>query len=225
MTEHAPVTPYDLFSLALSIVALGVLGLLARGGLSAESRQLLEVADATLCAFFFADFCRNLIRADNRLRYLRTWGWLDLAASIPAIEALRLGRLGRVVRVLRVLRAVKASRMLVGAFRSRRRESTAWAAMLIALLVLFGGSVAILEVESGRGGNITNAADAVWWSVVTITTVGYGDFYPVTIEGRLIAVGLMVVGVGLFGTLSGMAASWFTEAVAAERAQAGDHLR
>lgn len=217
MKDRLPVTPYDLFSLLLSLVALGVFAVLARGGLTPEARQLLELADLTFCAFFFADFWRNLIRADNRLRYLYTWGWLDLAASVPAIDALRLGRFGRVVRVVRLLRVIKASRMLLNALRFRRRESTAWAAMLIAVLVVFTGSIAVLEFERRAGGNITTAEDALWWAIVTITTVGYGDFYPVTMEGRLVAVGLMVVGVGLFGTLSGIAASWFTEALAVER--------
>jgi voltage-gated potassium channel len=218
VTTRLPATPYDLFSLALSIVALSVLGMLASGSLSAESRALLQQADLALCGFFFADFVRNLVRADDRWRYLYTWGWLDLAASIPAVDALRLGRVGRLVRILRVFRVVKASRLLLIALQSHRRESAAWAAMLIAILVVFGGSIAILELEAPRGGNITNAEDALWWAIVTITTVGYGDFYPITTEGRLVAVCLMVVGVGLFGTLSGMAASWFTEAVAAERA-------
>ena len=59
--------------------------------------------------------------------------------------------------------------------------------------------------------HITTAEDALWWAMTTITTVGYGDRYPTTTEGRLVAVGLMAVGVGLFGTLSGLAASWFTQ--------------
>jgi voltage-gated potassium channel len=100
--------------------------------------------------------------------------------------------------------------MLTLALTSRRRESAAWGAMFIAIVVLFAASMAILEFERVDG-NIKNAEDAVWWSVTTITTVGYGDRYPVTTEGRLVAVALMVVGVGLFGTLSGAAASWFIQ--------------
>jgi voltage-gated potassium channel len=81
----------------------------------------------------------------------------------------------------------------------------------VAVLVIFTAAIAALEFERETG-NIKTAEDALWWAVTTITTVGYGDRYPTTTEGRLVAVGLMAVGVGLFGTLSGAAASWFTQA-------------
>jgi voltage-gated potassium channel len=213
VTRPDTASPYELFSLALSVVALVVLGLTVSGSQTPETRQLLELADLTLCAFFFLDFCRNLVVADNRLRYLYTWGWLDLAASIPAVDALRAGRLARIVRILRVLRVVKASRILIHALTYRRRESAARGAGLVALLVIFTASVAILHLERRADANIVTAEDALWWSFTTITTVGYGDRYPVTTEGRMVAVALMAVGVGLFGTLSGMAASWFTEPI------------
>jgi voltage-gated potassium channel len=179
--------------------------------LNQESREIVDVADLVVCAFFFLDFIRNLMRAPNRLRYLYTWGWLDLVASIPAVDAFRLGRMTRVVRILRVLRVLKASRLLALALTSRRRESAVWAAVLVSIVVVFSASIAVLELERGAGGNINNAEDALWWAVTTITTVGYGDRYPVTTEGRLVAVALMIVGVGLFGTLSGAAASWFMQ--------------
>ena len=77
------------------------------------------------------------------------------------------------------------------------------------LLVVFG-SIAMLQFEGGQSaGNIKTAEDALWWAITTITTVGYGDRFPVTTEGRLLAGVLMIAGVGLFGTLSGFIASWF----------------
>lgn len=70
----------------------------------------------------------------------------------------------------------------------------------------------MLQLEKGiDGSNIHNAGDALWWAFVTITTVGYGDFYPVTYEGRIVAAVLMTAGVGLFGTFTGFVASWFLE--------------
>lgn len=77
-------------------------------------------------------------------------------------------------------------------------------------MVLFS-SIAILQVEDSPNSNIKSAEDAIWWSYVTITTVGYGDKYPVTTEGRLIAAVLMTAGVGLFGTFTGFLASWFVQ--------------
>jgi voltage-gated potassium channel len=77
--------------------------------------------------------------------------------------------------------------------------------------MLLFSSVAILQFETDPNSNIKTAEDAIWWSYVTITTVGYGDKYPVTTEGRIIAVILMTVGVGLFGTFTAFVSSWFVK--------------
>jgi voltage-gated potassium channel len=128
--------------------------------LTDESRQLFDQCDLVLCAFFFVDFVRNLARADNRWRYFRTWGWLDLVASIPAVDYFRLGRVGRVVRILRAFRVVKIGRVLAAALTTRRRESAIWAAILVAVLVIFTGAIAELEFERETG-NIKTAEDAL----------------------------------------------------------------
>lgn len=82
---------------------------------------------------------------------------------------------------------------------------------LIAVLVLLFSSIAILEFETAPESNIKTAEDAIWWAYVTMTTVGYGDKYPVTTEGRIIAMVLMTVGVGLFGTFTAYVSSWFVK--------------
>jgi len=71
------------------------------------------------------------------------------------------------------------------------------------------GSISILQFETAPESNIKTAEDAIWWAFVTITTVGYGDRYPVTTEGRIIAAFLMITGVALFGTFTGFIAAWF----------------
>jgi len=87
---------------------------------------------------------------------------------------------------------------------------------LATILLMVFASVAILHFESEPESNIKTAEDAVWWSIATVTTVGYGDHYPVTWEGRMIAVVLMLLGMCLVGVLSGLFASWFTAPIAAE---------
>ncbi len=211
MSEPQQAGPYELVVVAVSVAALMLVATRVTLPLDPESLVIVDVADFALCGFFFLDYLSNIVRSSRRLRYIMTWGLLDLAASIPAVDALRFGRVARLVRVLRVLRLVKASRVLMAALTHRRRESAVWAGLLIALLVVFTASIAVLELERHAEGNIKTAEDAMWWAVTTVTTVGYGDRYPVTTEGRLVAVGLMVVGVGLFGTLSGAAASWFMQ--------------
>src|SRR5207248_2106497 len=78
-----------------------------------------------------------------------------------------------------------------------------------ALLLLFFSAAAVLQFEVPAGGNIKTAAEALWWAFTTITTVAYGDYFPVTPEGRIVGALLMTAGVGLFGILSGFVASWF----------------
>ncbi|MFN0175157.1 MAG: potassium channel family protein [Saprospiraceae bacterium] len=82
-------------------------------------------------------------------------------------------------------------------------------ASVVAILMIVFSSIAILQVEDDPNSNIKTGEDALWWSYVTITPVGYGDKYPVTTEGRMIAIALMTVGVRLFGTFTALMASWF----------------
>jgi len=91
----------------------------------------------------------------------------------------------------------------------KRSHSTFAAAALLALIFIFGASTAILHFETLPESNIHTAGDAIWWAISTITTVGYGDRYPITAEGRVVAVLLMIAGVGLFGAFSAALAAWF----------------
>ncbi|MFM7766409.1 MAG: potassium channel family protein, partial [Bacteroidota bacterium] len=86
---------------------------------------------------------------------------------------------------------------------------TLYSVAIIALLVVMLGSLCILQVENAPNSNIKTAGDALWWSYVTIMTVGYGDKYPVTAEGRIIGAIIMSVGVVLVSTMAGYVASWF----------------
>lgn len=209
-TDATPLgSPYQLFMLVLCVWALLSLAVGTAVPLAPETLTVLDYADTTVCALFFADFLYTLYTAPNRWRYLLTWGWIDLLSSLPTVGALRLGRAGRVLRILRVLRAVKSVRVLGLALMAHRAQSAFLAAVLLTVLLLVFSSLAMLEFEAGGTGNIRTAQDAMWWAVTTMTTVGYGDTYPTTPEGRLVAVFLMMAGIGVFGTFSGLVASWF----------------
>lgn len=178
--------------------------------LDANTKTILYYADAFVCGLFFLDFVYTFYRAPRKSHYLMTWGWIDLLSSIPTIDAFRLGRAARIMRIVRVLRGVKSARALAHFLVSRRVECAFLATMLLSILILVFTSVAILQFEADQeGANIVTAEDAMWWAISTMTTVGYGDRYPTTTEGRLIAVFLMASGVGVFGTFSGFVASWF----------------
>jgi voltage-gated potassium channel len=175
-----------------------------------EISSLLTLIDDGICVVFLFDFIIRFRRAEDRLSFMK-WGWIDLVSSIPAIGVLRAGRVFRLLRLLRILRAVRSTKLLIAyTFQNRKRGTFSAVAVISVLLVIFS-SIAILNVETAPESNIKTAEDAIWWAFVTITTVGYGDRFPVTTEGRIIAALLMTAGVGLFGTFTGFVASWFME--------------
>jgi len=127
------------------------------------------------------------------------------------VDALRGARIIRYIRLFRILRAFRSiTQFGHHLFRNRVKGAFCFAG-LIGILLVICSSIAILQVEIDPNSNIKTAEDALWWAYVTITTVGYGDKYPITSEGRFIAVLLMSAGVGLFGILSGLVASWFLQ--------------
>jgi voltage-gated potassium channel len=201
--------PYELFMLGLCVFALIAMAVDTFLPIDQDSRTVLQWADTAVCLLFFLDFLHSLWRAENRWCYFITWGWIDLLSSIPTIDVLRWGRAGRILRVFRLLRGVRATRLLALFILSRRRESAFLAVTLVTILLVTFSSIAVLQFEDDSNSNIKGPSDAIWWSLVTLTTVGYGDRFPVTSEGRMVGALLMFAGVGLFGTMSGFVASWF----------------
>ena len=197
------------FQLALFLLSVGLLVLLlvdTLAPLDEEVSSVLQGTDAVICGLFLMDWILRLVRSPDWCRFLR-WGWIDLVACVPTVDWLRLGRLARIVQVVRVLRGVRVGHRVLGVLVRNKPRSTLASALLMLILMVSLSSAGILMAERTPGANIKTAEDAVWWSVSTITTVGYGDRYPVTSEGRIIAMILMLSGVGLFGMLSGLVAS------------------
>lgn len=175
-----------------------------------DSRQLLDQIDTGICIYFLFDFFLRFYLAPDKLKFLQ-WGWIDLLASIPALNWFRLGQVVRVVRILRMVRAFRSMREFLTYIFRDRANGTLLVVLLSSILLMIFGAVAILYVERVPGANIQTPSDALWWAFVTITTVGYGDRFPVTTLGRFIAAVLMIAGVGLFGTFTGYVANFFVE--------------
>ncbi len=215
MDQHNPSAENKLGLLNLLIIVLSLYVLIALiistlFTLDPEVAKLLDFIDNIICVFFLLEFIYRFIKADNKLKFM-TWGWIDLVSSIPNFNYLRGGRALRLIRLLRILRAFRSTKhLLQHVFRNRVR-GTFTSLAIIAVLMLIFSSIAILQFEDAPKSNIKTAEGALWWSYTTITTVGYGDKYPVTTEGRIIAAMLMTVGVGLFGTFTGLLASWFVK--------------
>ena len=207
----------DLFLAVLAFVAFGLalLQLTEVLSVSEEMPLLLEYIDLGICFFFFFDFMKSLIKAPDRWRYMRTWGWFDLLSSIPviAIPHQTLGNVPvaiRVIRMVRVLRAVRSIRILARIARRDRSLALLAFIFLVGIITFVGGCIGVLWAENRpwlppevlEKVTLKTAGDVLWWAVVTSSTVGYGDYSPVTAEGRTFAVGIMIVGIGSFATLT-----------------------
>lgn len=167
--------------------------------------DLLTTLDAVswaVWAAFVVDFAVRLALADERRRYALAH-WYDVALiALPMLRPLRLLRLLAFARVLNR----SATSGLVG------RVSTYVAGT--ALMAVGLGAVAVLDAEQDApGANITTAGDALWWACTTVTTVGYGDRFPVTTEGRFVAVALMLVGIAVVGAVTASVAAWMISQV------------
>ena len=225
MASKSATGPYDLFILGMSIYVLAALSAQTLFDLHPETVKILDYADVAVCIVFLIDFIRLLVLAENRRHYLVTWGWLDLISSIPTLDVCRWGRAARIFRILRVIRAIRATRLISTFILERRAPCAFWAASLFAVLVTIFGSIGILHLEEAAASNIRTAEDALWWSFVTVTTVGYGDHFPVTSSGRVLAALLMFTGIGLFGTYTAYVASAFLAPGEQEQGQELESIR
>lgn len=173
-------------------------------------RQVLFVLDFVYALVFLVDFVLRLRAVSDRRYYMLHWGWLDLVTSIPGIPALRIIRSLNVLRHAREISEMTPDEIEDEA-RSRLAESVLFVTVFVGLIVITIGSIGIVSVEANApDAQITTGYDAVWWSLVTVSTVGYGDEYPVTGPGRIIGVFMIVVGVALFTTVTSYLASNFT---------------
>jgi voltage-gated potassium channel len=170
--------------------------------IDADLRNVLTVASWTVWAAFAIDFCIRIWLAERRMSYVgRHWYDVVLIAA-PMLRPLRLLRLLAFARIL--------NRSAVGGLAGR----VAIYVSGVAVMAVGLGALAVLDAErDSPDANITTAGDAVWWACTTVTTVGYGDRFPVTTEGRVIAVALMLVGIAVVGSVIAVVAAWLIENV------------
>jgi voltage-gated potassium channel len=177
--------------------------------LSSSLTETLFVLDWFIWAVFALELVIKTYLAVDRVEYVRRHWYDVIIVALPMLRPLR------VVRSLRLLRAARGARLLSFAARflnsSRRLLDTHGIKYaLLAASILFVASAGLaLEFEKGAGGNINSLGDAIWWAASTITTVGYGDRYPVTTEGRAIAIFLMFLGISLFSLITASVAALF----------------
>jgi voltage-gated potassium channel len=218
-------TAWDLVLAGISIVVVIMLIMEMAVDFEPDTQKMLNRIDFVLCFLFLGDFAWRLWSAPNRLAYMK-WGWLDLISSLPAHDYYRWGRL---FRLIRVLRAIRSARHILHVMKQSRRRTFFLGALFTAFFILEFGSLAVLHFEEdAEKGNIKTPQQAFWWSLVTVSTVGYGDHYPVTTGGRVCAGVLMITGAGFFSSLAAVLASWLLrphEEPAAAEEEEEDTLR
>lgn len=204
---------YNIFIMVLTVLSLAVMVVMLLP-LSQATIDLLRFYDNLICFIFLFDFAYTLFTTPKKSDYfIKERGWLDLLGSIPSLGISQYGgllRLARLSRLARIARLMKGSgkKELVADVVKNRSQYAAFITVLLTIIVLTVSSVLVLQFESASpDGKILTGADAFWYAMVTITTVGYGDFFPVTPGGRLTAIFIMVAGMGIIGVLASLMSS------------------
>lgn len=210
---------YDLFIIVVTVVSIiNWIFLILPMNLGSDTRSLLIFMEPILTAILLIDFGLRFHRAGaQRWEYMiRGGGWLDLLGSLPY------GRVLRLFRLVRVLQAFHTYgwRNTIHWFIVNRAKGTLFLVFAFLLIVLEGGGLIVLYFEAGaKGANIETGGEALWWGVVTITTVGYGDYYPVTPGGEVVASIMIFAGVALISIFTAWVASTFLAPAGSKAAQ------
>ena len=196
---------YEIFMILVSILSVVNIIITWIPGIDPDAIDVIVVINFVLTIMFLTDFSYRFFTAESkRFYFFRDWGWADLLASIPALRILRLFRIFKAYRLLDKYGGRNIFRQL----KKHRAESVLYIVIFCVMFVIESGAFFVLMAERfAPNANIVTASDAMWWVYVTITTVGYGDRYPVTNTGRIVGIIVMTMGVGLFGTLAGFIAN------------------
>ncbi len=186
--------------LFLSFLLIPLLGIPAVFEVSPSTTRDLEIIASIIWLTFVVEYVTLLVLAPDRKEMVRTHKMDLLLIVLP------------ILRPLQILRAVvgigavfRLAQRLLG------RRGLGWSILVVFGLIVIGGSVVTAIEDDVAGSNITTIGDGLWWAVVTCTTVGYGDHFPVTNSGRLIAIVLMITGIGLLGLVTANISAWFLE--------------
>jgi voltage-gated potassium channel len=196
---------YELFIAAISILSVFNMLLAYIPGVDQDAINVVYIINLVLTLLFIYDFSIRFATAPSRSFYfIRDYGWADLLAVIPALRIFRLFRIYKAYRIIH-----KYGTHYIATYLSKNRGASAlYILVLMVILIIEAGGFMVLQAErADPAANITTAGDAIWWTYVTITTVGYGDQYPVTGGGRIVGVLVMTTGVAVFATFAGLISS------------------
>lgn len=199
----------DIPMMAVSILWLPILIIPIVVHLSNGLAETFAAIDYTVWALFVVEYFVKLYLAPDRGKFIRHHV-LDLVIiAVPFLRPLRALRIIRLLRLARV--GVVMAEVLRRARSILTHKGLHFILLAVLVVVLVGAAIEVAAEGNASGSNIHTYGQALWWAIVTITTVGYGDRFPVTAAGQGVAVVLMLVGIGLVGTLTATIASYFVE--------------
>jgi len=168
---------------------------------------LFERIDFGICLIFLIDFFYNLNKSENKKIFLKGH-WIDFISSIPFIGVLRIGRF---VRIVRIFRLVRSGKVFYNYINKNKSYSTLQMILILTGLLILLSSISVFTIENPVNPEFSSLLDSFWWSVVTLSTVGYGDVVPITPEGKVFSVILIGMGIVLIGTLTGFLTDYFID--------------
>lgn len=170
-----------------------------------EMMPITLTIDSFIAVIFLTEYIFSTMHASKKRDYAISH-WYDLISAIPIpFSAIHIFRYTNIIRLIRLLRLLKINR----AFPFLEKTKTGYPIVAFVMIVLFGG-VCFQILEYDKNPHINDALDALYWSVSTITNVGYGDIVPVTDFGKVLAMLLMVGGIGIYASLAGILAGYFS---------------
>jgi voltage-gated potassium channel len=210
MIVLALITVFLLFY-EMTIIPVDIPGVLTPETIPEDVKEVLPTIlaihrlDFLICIVFITEFVVRIWKEEDRRGYLRAH-WLEIPGMIP-FTIVRVSRVFRIFRLFRLVRVFSLMKRFSRLYEKRFvRNELQYAAIIIITILLFS-SYGIFFFERKVNPDIDSVGDAVWWSVVTVTTVGYGDKVPITPLGKVIGIILMFTGIGIIGILSGTIAS------------------
>ncbi len=194
------------FEMVISVAVFTSIAIMALEtfALPAGLNEALVVADVTLSLVFVAEYLFRVATAENKRGYITSfYGIIDLVAILPIlVHAAASVRVLRLLRVLRVLRLLKLKRYndALDRYRQALKLIAAEAVLFtgVAFIFIISFAFMIYEVEhEAQPEKYRNIFDSIWWAVISLTTVGFGDLYPVTTAGRLLTLAMVLTGMGI----------------------------
>ena len=219
---------FDLFIQLLIVISLISFSIETIPDLSKTTKIVFRYIEIITVLIFSVEYLLRLLVAGKKLKFIFSfYGIIDLMAILPFyissgidLRSIRILRLLRLFRILKILRYSKAIRRFKLAFTSIKEEMVLF--LITTLFLIYLSSIGIYYCESdAQPDAFKSVFHCLWWSIVTLTTVGYGDAYPITAWGKVFASFVMVIGIGVVAVPSGLIASALTKVIRDEEEKEG----